>query len=477
MWQQLWQLVMLIRLADALDIFFVALFIYAVLTWFKRTASRSVLIGISLLAVVYFTARAMNMYMTAQLFHAAFAVLLIALVVIFQEDLRRLFERVATLGTLRGRLTASGGPRYLDVVVEVMADLATQRIGALLVIRGLEPLDRHIEGGVTVDGQISKPLLESIFDPHSAGHDGAVILEKDRLRRFGVHLPLSHNLQELDRRGTRHSAALGLSERCDALAIVVSEERGVISVARQGKLTTLQSASELQQALDQFNHDTFPQPSQSMLSRLVRENGTLKAISLAVACVAWIITFFGAEPVQKKVTIPIEYLNAKQGLVIGDDAPQSTVVTLGGLKQDFSLFDIRDLKVSIDLADRAEGPHKVPIDDDDINTPANIRVEKIDPEFVTIQLREETTVELPVELSKVGRPPAGLQVGSITIVPATAKVRLRRSLVGTTRLVFTDPVNLGELTQTTTKTLALSLPADPGHVKVTIEIIPAPEPK
>lgn len=477
MWQQFWYVLKLVRFADIVDIAFVALFIYAVLTWFKRAASRRILVGIALLAVVYFAARAFDLYMTAQLFHAAFAVLLIALVVVFQEDLRRLFERIATLGTLRSQLTSESGSRHLDIIVEVVAELATRRIGALLVLRGLDPLDRHIEGGVVVDGQISKPLLDSIFDPHSMGHDGAVILENDRLRRFGVHLPLSHNLREVGQRGTRHSAALGLSERTDSLVVVVSEERGAISVARQGKLSELRSATELQHMLDQFKLETFPQPTQSAMGRVIRENAAIKGVSLLLACLAWLLTVYGSGTVQKKETLDIEYRNPKEGLVIDENAPRQAVVTFSGLEHAFNLFNIRSVKVPIDLTDLPDGVHTLAIEDEDVRVPANIKVEQIDPKVVTVQLRSVANVTLPVEARLINRPPAGLQLGTIKVAPNTAQVRLWKSQAEATTRVFTEPIDLSKLYETKTLRVPLTLAAEPSHVLVTIEIIPATPPK
>jgi len=476
MWQQLWYVLNLIRLADIVDIAFVALFIYAVLTWFKRAASRRIVVGILLLAVVYVAARAFDLYMTAQLFQAAFAVLLIALVVVFQEDLRRLFERIATLGTLRNR-TADPGTRHLDILVEVVAELATERIGALLVLRGVDPLDRHIEGGVEVDGQLSKQLLESIFDPHSAGHDGAVIVENDRLRQFGIHLPLSHNLRELGQRGTRHSAALGLSERTDALVIVVSEERGTISVAQQGKLTELRSASQLQQLLDQFRRATFPQPNRSMVGQLLRENAVFKAVSVVLACTAWLAIVYGSGTVQKKETLDIEYRNPKPGLVIDENAPRQAVVTFSGLEHAFNLFDIHTLKVPIDLANLPDGVHTLAIEEKDIRVPANIIVEQVSPETVTVQLRSAATVNLPVKVLTINRPPPGLQVAKISVTPESASVRIWKGEANTVNFAFTDPIDLSTLNATKTMRQALMLPAVPSHVTVTVEIEPTSPPK
>jgi len=477
MWLQLWNVLRLVRIADIVDIAFVALFIYALLTWFKRAASRRIVIGILLLGVVYAAARAFDLYMTAQLFQAAFAVLLIALVVVFQEDLRRIFERIATLGTLRNRMTPDPGTRHLDVLVEVVAELATERNGALIVLRGLDPLDRHIEGGVVIDGQLSKPLLESIFDPHSPGHDGAVIVENDRLRRFGVHLPLSHNQRELGQRGTRHSAALGLSERTDALVIIVSEERGAISVAQQGKLTELPSASQLQQSLDRFRRSTFPQPTRSMVERLVRENAPFKALSLVLACSAWLLIVYGSGTVQKKETLDIEYRNATPGLVIDENAPRQAVVTFSGLEHAFNLFDIRTLKVPIDLASLPDGVHTLAIDPKDVRVPANIMVEQVNPKSVTVQLRSSATVSLPVKVLTINRPPPGLQVAKISVTPESARVRIWKGQADTVNFAFTDPIDLSTLNETKTMRQSLMLPAEPSHVTVTVEIEPTSPPK
>ena len=105
----------------------------------------------------------------------------------------------------------------------------------MIVLQGNDPLERHINGGTNLDGIVSEPLLESLFDPHSIGHDGAVIIDGNRVTKFGCHLPLSMNTSKYENIGLRHTAALGLAERSDAICIVVSEERGTISLAYHGK--------------------------------------------------------------------------------------------------------------------------------------------------------------------------------------------------------------------------------------------------
>ncbi|MCE9546429.1 MAG: diadenylate cyclase [Planctomycetia bacterium] len=470
-------LVRLVRVADLFDIALVSLFLYAVLTWFKKTASRSVLVGISVLAVVYFSARAFDMYLTQLLFQAVFAVLLVAVVVVFQEDLRRLFERVATLGTLQERFHTQAALSHLDTIVEVSADLAARRIGALLVMKGREPLDRHIEGGVLVDGEISKALLDSIFDPHSMGHDGAVILEHDRLRRFGVHLPLSHNLREIGQRGTRHAAALGVSERTDALVIVVSEERGQISVARQGKLTPLSSSADLQRVLDQFNQELFPQSTESTARRVLRENAALKAVSVLLACMAWFLVNFRAGTVQQSVTVPIEYRNPPDGMVIDDTAPSQARVTFGGFERAFSLLNTNALKISLDMSGLQEGVQKISIDDSDIKRPSNLDVYQVDPTTISLEAHSVVSAALPVEVRTTGRLPPDLQLLSATANPKTVAVRIWKTRASTTVRIFTEPIDLSQVTTTTTLKATLVPPSDvrfpegtPPDVSVTLQI-------
>src|SRR5262249_56151173 len=116
---------------------------------------------------------------------------------------------------------------------------AAAGLGALFVLPRPEPIEGHVGGAIPLGGRISEPLLLSIFDASSPGHDGAVILRGSQLERFAVHLPLSVNRAALGAGGTRHAAALGLSERCDATCIVVSEERGTVSVARDGAIRLL----------------------------------------------------------------------------------------------------------------------------------------------------------------------------------------------------------------------------------------------
>jgi DNA integrity scanning protein DisA with diadenylate cyclase activity len=129
-------------------------------------------------------------------------------------------------------------------------------MGALIVIPGRESIERHTEGGIEIDARLSEPLLLSLFDPNSPGHDGAVVIQGSRISAFAVHLPLSTVPAG---RGTRHAAALGLAERCDALCVVVSEERGTISLAREGAIRPIANEAQLAGDLPQLSLRMLPE--------------------------------------------------------------------------------------------------------------------------------------------------------------------------------------------------------------------------
>jgi len=446
------------RIADAFDIAFVALFIYAALTWFKETTSRYVFIGVGLLTVVYFVARAFNMYMTVFLFQAVFAVLLVALIVVFQEDLRRAFERLAAFGTLRDRLQPAPEFTEIDVLVETAFELAAKKVGALVVLKGEEPLDRHIDGGISIDAHVSRPLLDSIFDPHSMGHDGAVIVDRQRLQLFAAHLPLSKNLKELGTRGTRHSAAIGISEACDALAIVVSEERGQVSIAERGRLKTMAAESDLKDRLLRFHTRHFPKQDRTLWTMLVRENAPLKVASLLIACVAWTFIVFEADTAQQSFNVPIEYRNRPEDLVLDESTPVEARITLRGYQSAFNLLDPDEMKFSIDLNGFDEGQHRVELDDPQLGATGTLEIDRISPRSVNVVLHRPRVVELTVQPTTTGSVPSPAELASIKASPSKIRATLLNSNARDVQTIYTEPISLQQIDKTTTVKAKLMLP-------------------
>lgn len=275
--------------ADILDMALVGVLFYALLVWFKKTKSAFVAMGIMVLTAVYTLAREAQMHMITWIFQGFFAILIIAIVVIFQEELRSIFERIAVWSLGGGKEpSAETRAREVEILIRSVSDFARDKVGALIVLRGLDPLDRHVEGGWDLNGDLSEALLESIFDSHSLGHDGAVIVHKNRMTKFGCHLPLSKEFGKITNLGTRHTAALGLSELTDALCLIVSEEKGTISVARHGELETIVSLQTLEEKINKFFLEIAPQPPEESMRYFWSHNTREKAIALALSVALWI---------------------------------------------------------------------------------------------------------------------------------------------------------------------------------------------
>jgi diadenylate cyclase len=261
------QLVELVKSIDfqpvaLLDIALTALLIYGLFSLIRGTRAVRLVIGVTVLYVVYVGAQALGLQLLSQILQAGAVVGLLALVVVFQPELRRGLERIGRVGSL-GWLAVPGARRSVQRVASTVGqgafELAGQKIGALIVLERETGLQDAAETGVMLDAELSIELLETIFTPHSALHDGAIIIRNERVISAGVVLPLSDTGAYRERFGTRHRAALGITEQTDAVAVVVSEETGGVSLVERGRIVrNLDQARLTSSLVDLLEHDELP---------------------------------------------------------------------------------------------------------------------------------------------------------------------------------------------------------------------------
>ncbi len=277
---------------NAIDILIISFLIYAILLLFKKTKSFFILIGVIMLAALFVFAEIFNLYLTSAVLRWFFSAFFILLVVLFQEELRKLFEMIAIYwqAIIKRDINTAIKHHSFQPILHAVTNMAHQKVGALIVFKGRETVDRHLESrGIVLNGKISEQILESLFDPSSPGHDGAVIIKNNLIASFGSHLPLSSNTEEIGRYGTRHNAALGISERADALALVVSEEKGTVSYALRGKLTTLKNLDELEKILEIFFNENFPQEKNHSIVKWFKKNRKEKITAFIIAFILWFL--------------------------------------------------------------------------------------------------------------------------------------------------------------------------------------------
>jgi len=391
----------LVELGDVVDILLVTVLVYTAVVWIRRTQAAFVAIGLFLLAVLYVLAEAFDLQLTTVIFRSFFAISVVIIVVLFQEELRQLFERLGVWSMRRGRSTAARSAPA-DTLVEAVTDMAHQHVGALVVLPGTQPIARHVRGGLPLDGVLSVPLVKSIFDPHSPGHDGAMIVEGDRVTRFAAHLPLSTNFMALAGVGTRHSAALGLAELTDALCIVSSEERGEISIARDGRLRRLSDPAPLTAELGRFLHEVRPGDDErrSFWSHLIREHWAEKVASLLFVSALWLAVVPGARPLEQTFRVPVQVTNLPPDLVLDEVKPRDVEVRLSGLRREFYLFNPRFLRITLDGSLAGDGRRTFQVQDRDLHFPKSLTLEGIEPDTVRIKVRRAESTppeETPAE--------------------------------------------------------------------------------
>ncbi len=446
-------------LADLFDVIIVALLLYSAILLFKQTRSLPALIGIGMLVILYVVAQFFNLYLTSIALQAFFGVFLVVLVVIFQEELRRFFEFIAAWSTRKHAVKPiTAGSLSMSELVQAIAHLAHEKKGALVILPGQENIERHIEGGKTLDGIISEELILSIFDPTSPGHDGAMIIEKNRIPQFGAHLPLSNNFKEIGKHGTRHSAALGIAERSDAFAIIVSEEQGTISIAYEGKLRTLKNADELESALSRFLKEKFPEETYHWSETLIKKNSFEKIIALVIAIVLWFLVAFPAETVQRDFVLSPGFHNIPENLVVENIVPKQLTVTLAGRGEHaFDRIDPNALEIAIDNSAIAPGVNTINVDETMVIRPLNLSVVKISPTTLQIRVKKYNQAELPVTIVTKGTPARGFRVGTITTVPKTITLFVPESETPP-ESVITEPIDVSGLSHSITISAKLVTP-------------------
>jgi uncharacterized protein (TIGR00159 family) len=437
------------RFADLFDITVISVILYFVLTWIKRRASRSAIIALISVVVLYSCAHLFSMYLTSMLFKAGLTAALVALVLIFQEDLRMAIEQISSWSVYNSKHALVASTKTIGSLVESAANLARDRIGALIVIKGRDSLDRHLSGGISLNGRLSMPLLYSIFHPATPSHDGAVIVEADRIEYFGVRLPLSHNSAEVGNAGTRHTAALGLSERSDALVIVVSEERGVISIAEDGHLNQV-SSQTLQERLSEFYRKIFPEPKVTKRHTWVTNNMPMKLASVGFAMLFWMVLAFKVEIVTRAFTVPVECRNLSKYLLIENQYPTEVQISVSGIERAFN-FDPASLVVSLDMANVTDGEQSVRIEKEHINLPQGIKIQKISPHTITFVSQHFTPFDVPVKCRLVGEIKEGYKLIDTKVQPSSVKLLVpsdnKKSHITE---IFTEPVKLNQLSDNTT---------------------------
>lgn len=394
-----------IGLSGIIDITFMAMLIYTGLLWFKRAKAASVLSGIIIIGVVYLFSKQFNLYLTQSVFQQFFAVILIVVVVIFQEELKRFFEKIALWSfedrNLRMKKLLKLSRNEVEILVQTITELSRERIGALIVIKGKEPLLRQIYQGVELEGKLSGQILRSIFDPNSPGHDGAVIIEGNKVSQFSCRLPLSKNFQKLQKLGTRHAAALGLTELTDALCIVVSEERGTISFSREEEIQQINDPEKLTAILERFYREISPESKSRTFVDYLRKNSKEKILALLITLSLWFVLVHESKITYKEFNIPVEHAELSPELVLQEITPGDLKITFSAPRKNFYFFDKNEIMVLLKIRDPKEGTETISVNNNtEVLHPQELSLIKVEPRYIKINIASKESIKKQEEIDE-----------------------------------------------------------------------------
>jgi diadenylate cyclase len=238
------------RFRDAIDVGIIAFVIYQIIDLIRGTRAVQMLIGLVVVFLAFLSSRYFDLYALNWILDNFLGSILLVIVIIFQDDIRRALTQVGTRPFFGAESGLHG--QDLEEIIRAAVSLASKRIGALIVLQRDVGLNDFIEVGTRLDARVSKELITSIFQPLSPIHDGALIMHKGRIIAAGCFLPLTTNPHVSKTLGTRHRAGIGLTEETDAVVIVISEEEGAISMVREGRITRDLDAATLRSTLQRM---------------------------------------------------------------------------------------------------------------------------------------------------------------------------------------------------------------------------------
>jgi diadenylate cyclase len=374
----------LIRWQTAVDFLVLAVAFYILLGWARSARALRIALGVVGLHALALLARQFDLIITSWLldFLAILAVLLLLLV--FQPELRRFFMGLDSV--FRSfPLTRSVPLQHHREIATACFELAANYVGALIVIVQKDSVAELLEGGVSLGAEISSKLLKAIFQKDSPLHDGAVIVERDRISKANAVLPLTHRPDVPLFFGTRHRAAMGLAERCDALVVAVSEERGHVSLMKGKAIYQVETPAELAAAFEGGISRERP-TAITRIRRILTTNIGLKLGALGLAFLIWSMSFLASGTTIRTISVPIEFRNVPGGMEIAQQSVDTIEIQVRGSPWIMDSVNLGNRIAQFNLGNLGPGWHQLALVPATLDLPPGLVVDHSTPSKVSVRL-------------------------------------------------------------------------------------------
>jgi uncharacterized protein (TIGR00159 family) len=450
----------ILRWQDLVDIALNSYILFRLYVLFRKTNAFRVLIGIALLWFFQRISSSLGLIVTSWAIQGITAAAAIIIIVIFRDEIRSVLQARNMRAILWG-IHPKTALTPIEVIVESVFELSKKRTGALLVFANIEDLKEEIHGGTPWKGQISKEMLLSIFWHDNPVHDGAAIIQGNRIEKVGVILPLTRRKDLPSYYGTRHRAAIGLSERTDALVVLVSEESGNVLVAYGGRIRVINRKGQLAENLQE--HEGISPSDGWHFSKEKLEMAVAGLVSVFFIFGIWISFSRGLESLTT-VDVPIEYRNRDPRKEIMETSENTVRLHLAGSGTLIKSLRPDQVKVKLDLSKGIVGPNTYTITRENITLPPGVFLKKVEQPVVKVTLDVPVTKELPIQVDWIGELPNHIILKKIVLNPTKIKIEGGSQILNNISTIYTEKIQLNNIKQS--GSLSASLVLSPASLKI-----------
>lgn len=456
----LWSYFSSIRWQDAVDIVLNSYILFRLYILFRGTNVFRVITGIVILWFFQRMAFAIGLIVTSWVMEGFTAVAALIIIIVFRNEIRSVLQ-AKNLRAILWDFSYKTEETPIEILVESIFELAKSGCGALVVLPGKEDLMEFVRGGISWNGLISKEMIASIFWHDNPVHDGAAIIHGNQITHVGTILPLSTRENLPSYYGTRHRAAVGLSEFIDALIIVVSEERGEVAVAKDGRIKNVHNMTELKRIL--LGHVGVFRKKSKYPQRERLEMGAAALASLIFITGVWFSFSQGLDTLTT-LKVPVEYMKRNPEMEILDASVDDVSLQLRGSGTLIKSLRPDQVQVKIDLSKAVAGGNTFTITQENVTLPPGVFLNMVQPSVVEATLDIPVKKELPIQVDWVGKLPDRITVSSVELDPAKVVVIGGKHILDKISTIYTKKVPVNNIDETGSITVNLAL--TPASLKI-----------
>ncbi len=448
------------RWQDGLDIILNAYILFRLYVLFRGTNVFRVLIAVCVLWVLNRSAASLGLIVSNWAMQGVITVAVFIIIIVFRNEISGVVQTRDLKSFLWG-IPRRQANTPLDIIIESLKELAEKKIGAMIVLPLKQGIDSIVIGGVPIEAVLSREMLVSIFWPDNPLHDGAALIQGDRITRAGVILPLSQERDLPSAYGTRHRAALGLTEQTDALVMVVSEERGKISMVKDHRILPIQKSADLEKALGKVKGIGMDKKD---FRRQATELFSAAAICIAFTVGVWYSFARGMETLATH-RVHIEFTTPDPGMEITAASASDVKLLISGTKPLINALRPEQVTIKLNLEGAHAGINTIPVTQGSIQLPPGIQLKQVEPEQVEVTLDTLVEKQVPVQPDWTGTLPEGLILTKAEAIPETVLVTGNKLALDDIATLFTEKISLDNLTESGTAVADLVLNPAPLKLK------------